>query len=541
MHQKIKTKRPCVTRKTKTNGAWSHRELVLRTRTLQIVGRSYLRTKKLLCAAMFSKRAVDAKVKAPISLAAPEIVKHGKAVHVADCLKKALRKLPLKRHQLEVASKCMKPDILGCLVFFTVGSGKTLAAIAACEALMTCYTPKPIKGAVVVVPASLTSNFEKEVSKFGVNSSRYVVLSIEKFVKHQPNLDDKVLVIDEAHNLRNSDGKMSQAVRSAAKHAVKIILLTGTPVANFPVEISPLLGMVAPGELPQDPLQWRRQFGVSGLDDPDTLKSVVRRHVHYYTPNDTSNYPSLECHQTLVPMSPKQVAKHLTLAKRIKISIKTAGAKAVKSQNLPSFFVAPRQIANAVDDEFPKFKNALQRIKKAAEKGRRSLVYSFFIKNGVNIMAKLLSEEGITFALFTGAESDVKKRHAVESYNAGKCSVLLISGAGAEGLDLKYTSYVHVMEPSWNESMTQQIVGRARRYKSHEPGRNDRRGIRIPNKVTVYKYISVLPQEQKHPHYISEYQGYRALLHFSADQIISELAEKKDEIVRNFLSTIIRF
>lgn len=541
MIQKAVTKRPCVTRRTKANRAWSHRELVLRTRTLMIKGRSYLRTKSLLCAAMFSKRQVDAKVPAPASLAAPEIIKKERVAPIADCLKDAIRKLPLKPHQVQVVNRCMQPDVLGVLIYFTVGSGKTLAAIAACEVLMRCYTHKPIKGAVIVVPASLTANFKKELRKFRINDTRYTILSIEKFVKHQPNLDDKVLVIDEAHNLRSAEGKMSTAIRASARHAAKIILLTGTPVANFPAEIAPLLNMIAPGKIPVDRLEWKRQFGVDGTDDLSTLKKVVRKNVIYYTPTDTSNYPSLECHLTYVPMSPKQVAKHLKMAKNIKVSVKSVDSKAAKNQTLPSFFVLPRQIANGVEDEYPKFKAALKRIKIAAEKGRRSLVYSFFIKRGVDIMASLLAQEGISFALFTGCVSDVKKKHAVADYNAGKCSVLLISGAGSEGLDLKYTSYVHLMEPSWNESMTQQIVGRARRYMSHEPDHNDKRGIRIPKKVTVFRYVSVLPQEEKRPVNLSEYTGYKALLHFSADQIIAELSEKKDVIVRNFLSTLIKF
>lgn len=46
-------------------------------------------------------------------------------------------------------------------------------------------------------------------------------------------------------------------------------------------------------------------------------------------------------------------------------------------------------------------------------------------------------------------------------------AVLMITKAGAEGLDLKSIRQVHVLEPFWNEVRVQQVVGRGSRNKSH--------------------------------------------------------------------------
>lgn len=47
------------------------------------------------------------------------------------------------------------------------------------------------------------------------------------------------------------------------------------------------------------------------------------------------------------------------------------------------------------------------------------------------------------------------------------CRVLMITGAGAEGLNLKAVRQVHVLEPYWNQARLDQVFGRAVRVCSH--------------------------------------------------------------------------
>ena len=49
----------------------------------------------------------------------------------------------------------------------------------------------------------------------------------------------------------------------------------------------------------------------------------------------------------------------------------------------------------------------------------------------------------------------------------GNIKVIMITKAGAEGLDLKNVRNVHIMEPYWYETRIQQVIGRAARYNSH--------------------------------------------------------------------------
>ena len=46
--------------------------------------------------------------------------------------------------------------------------------------------------------------------------------------------------------------------------------------------------------------------------------------------------------------------------------------------------------------------------------------------------------------------------------------VLMITSSGSEGITLKNTRFVHIIEPYWHPVRTDQVIGRARRICSHQ-------------------------------------------------------------------------
>jgi hypothetical protein len=68
--------------------------------------------------------------------------------------------------------------------------------------------------------------------------------------------------------------------------------------------------------------------------------------------------------------------------------------------------------------------------------------------------------------------------------------VLMITSAGSEGINLRNTRYVHIMEPYWHPVRLEQVIGRARRICSHQ-------GLPLELRtVDVFIYLMVLTQEQ---------------------------------------------
>ena len=67
----------------------------------------------------------------------------------------------------------------------------------------------------------------------------------------------------------------------------------------------------------------------------------------------------------------------------------------------------------------------------------------------------------------------------VKDYNDNKLKALLLSSAGGEGLDLKGTRLIQLLEPHWNQEKLKQVVGRGIRYKSHADLPENERDVRV--------------------------------------------------------------
>ena len=75
--------------------------------------------------------------------------------------------------------------------------------------------------------------------------------------------------------------------------------------------------------------------------------------------------------------------------------------------------------------------------------------------------------------------ADLKAATSRDNVNGEKVKVILISQAGAEGLDFKFIRQVHVLEPWYNLSRIEQIIGRAVRHCSHKDLPFEKRNVEI--------------------------------------------------------------
>ena len=78
-----------------------------------------------------------------------------------------------------------------------------------------------------------------------------------------------------------------------------------------------------------------------------------------------------------------------------------------------------------------------------------------------------------------------------DNKNGEKIKVILISMTGSEGLDFKNLRQVHIMEPWYNLSLVEQIIGRAVRNCSHK---------QLPFKernVEIFLYGTLLNNERR--------------------------------------------
>ena len=178
----------------------------------------------------------------------------------------------------------------------------------------------------------------------------------------------------------------------------------------------------------------------------------------------------------------------------------------------PAKYLTPK----ALETHSPKFLHMLENIKDDEYKGLH-LVYSQFRSfEGIEVFRLVLEHNGFaqfkvkangaggfdldmseddlgkpTYVLYTGTETPEEKelvrniyngdweyvpenianelRKKAKNNNMGEIiRVFMITSSGSEGINLRNTRHVHIMEPYWHPVRTEQVVGRARRICSHK-------------------------------------------------------------------------
>ena len=186
----------------------------------------------------------------------------------------------------------------------------------------------------------------------------------------------------------------------------------------------------------------------------------------------------------------------------------------------------------------PKFLHMLDNIKDPEYVGLHLVYSQFRTLEGIGLFSLVLEKNGFarfkikknnsdiweidipdedlgkpSYALYTGTETTEEKEIIRRIYNGewdyvptnisnelkkiannnnmGEIiKVLMITSSGSEGINLRNTRYVHIMEPYWHPVRAEQVIGRARRICSHK---NLPRALQT---VEVFVYLMVFSAEQ---------------------------------------------
>jgi superfamily II DNA or RNA helicase len=439
------------------------------------------------------------------------------------------------------------------LAYHALGSGKTLASIAAGEEL---EGPK-----TVVVPAALRENYAKELGKFTdvqPDHEGYDIRSYNKAVaKGMP--EAALTIFDEAHRMGRPGTQVSKLPEEA--HG-KVLFLTGTPVRNDPSEIVPLLKVLAQGRNPPgthkafrdkfieqvvvQPSWWQRTWHgakpgmVERLRNQRDLRRLVKGRVDYHPLQ--GEFPRVEEEDVTVEMTPRQhqlyeafLAEDEGLAYKVKRNLPPSKTEATQ---LNAFLSAVRQLSNnpqAFDKTLtgspvahsPKLRRMLGEIYRGLENDPnfKAVVYSNYLESGIMPLAEALARKKVPAAIFTGGLDDADRRQIVSDYNDGKTKVLLVSSAGSEGLDLKGTKLMQLMEPHWNQTRLDQMAGRAIRHKSHSHLPESERVVK------VQRFFSDPPRTFAQRIGLTEADT-------GADRYMANLSENKQRLLDQFLNVL---
>jgi len=385
-------------------------------------------------------------------------------------------KITPKQHQELVRSFINEESSRGLVVFHGLGTGKTFTAIFAAETFLKNHKKAKV---VVLVSASVKTQFMEQVKRIARKSKKYKFYSRQEFVRLDKNdsskCSDNMIIVDEAHNVRNSEGKITKAIVACTDVAKKVLLLTATPLVNSVHEIGSMVRMLTPrSRIPLKYNSFTEEFGEDGLNKERRIKRLLKDKISFYVSEGSkSGFPREEFYEVFVNMEKRQceiyddVMKGKFSDKLEKvISDPTAMAKALV------FFQKPRQFCNIVKEGREKYQPKIDaltsKVIKATRKGKKCVVYSQYIDSGLVPVSKALTRKNVKFGMLTGDTPKDDKQDIIDRYNSGKLEAILLSRTASEGVDLKETSEIHILEPHFHMSSLHQVKGRGIRYKSHK-------------------------------------------------------------------------
>jgi len=404
--------------------------------------------------------------------------------------------ITIKEHQARVIKHILKHR--GLIAVHSMGSGKTMIAATAARCVTQAMMLKNKRIKVIFIsPKTLKENFKKEIRKAyrNVNFTDYHFMTFDSFLKASNSgeiqCENSFLIIDEAHNLRTivdltkPEGKRAHAIIECAKKAFKVLILTATPIINTGRDIINLIAMVK-GTSPLNVAHFNMM-----LENTDISRALFNDYfkcsMSFYQHPQDENFPSHEIRRIEIPMNDEYYKIYYKIQESMDNTIFDSG------KNLKAFYNGVRRastVSMGYGEESDDLNPKLEWLKNYLKEHRREriLIFSQFVAMGAEQIQKVVSSLGIRSGIITGSVKDEAERaKTVRQFNDGEFHVLIISKAGGEGLDLKETATVILMQPSWNQAEIDQATGRAIRYKSHS-----NLPVHMRN-VIVYKLILTKP------------------------------------------------
>jgi superfamily II DNA or RNA helicase len=460
-------------------------------------------------------------------------------------------------------------------------------------------------------------DFGRNTTKLKKKNGIVVRKKVENTIK---NLNNTVIIVDEAHNVTNNDVYMALYQILNKSYNYRLVLLTGTPISDNPREIFELSNLLNANNLEynlpirndlfkpynnEEPLLIKSQSeyinnkvlkgGIISLTKTGEKKIIDSLYgkVSYLRANELTNPRKIEMGEVLskrtgtikvvyCQMSTYQYLVYLeALTSDIKtdsgLDISTTIQNIESSENIEetsfsisktsslyknssdaSTMVYPSRLfgkagfqscvskkdgrfilkdKSILTSDLRKYSSKLYKLlHNVNDSPGNVFIYSNYVSFGGTLLIKLLllnngyqefksrhtSEYYKTFVVFDDTVNIETREKIRKIFNSpenkdGKLIKILIgSPILAEGITLKNVRQVHILEPSWNMSRINQIIGRAVRNYSHHDLPSEERTVQI------FKYVSV-----HYPKKTLE-SSYDTLSSFFIDREKYILSEEKD-------------
>lgn len=337
-----------------------------------------------------------------------------------------------------------------------MGLGKTIQAIAAMVSLRNTGATH----FVVVCPASVITNWCREIRKMSlltvtkihgagrasafkawIKSGGVAVTTYEttSHFKMDNNFKFTLLVVDEAHYIKNPEARRTVNVKNISNHAERLLFMTGTALENKVDEMISLIQILQPTIAAQ----------VAGMafmaSAPQFREKVAPVYYRRKREDVLTELPDLIESKEWCTMltEEEQVYEQAILSKR---------------------YADARRVSWNVDDlqNSSKAKRLLEIIEEAEDDGRKVIVFSFFLDT-IRKITELLGNKCLN--PINGSVTPQRRQEIIDEFDISSAGTVLAAQiqSGGTGLNIQSASVVILCEPQFKPSIENQAISRAYR------------------------------------------------------------------------------
>ena len=352
--------------------------------------------------------------------------------------------------------------------------------------------------ALVILPASLVFNWEREIKVFAPGLTVYkhtgarrhrdirvisrfdVVLTtyqtVLRDVEMMRLLEYEYIVLDESQQIKNKDSKIFKAINSL--HARHKLSLSGTPIENSLSDLWAQMHFINPNLLGGYTF-FKREFITpierrQNEEKKDQLRNLVNPYLLRRTKEEVAKdlppltvrvfYSEMNKDQKKVYEKEKSSTRNYLL-EQLETSDKPSNVIVFQSLNkLRQMANHPRLINEEYEKDSSKFSDVWEQWEVVKKGGHKVLMFSSSVKF-LELFRREFERRNEPYSWLTGALQSKEREKAIQKFeNDPEVKSFLISiKAGGTGLNLTAADYVFILDPWWNPFIEKQAIARAHR------------------------------------------------------------------------------
>ena len=337
-----------------------------------------------------------------------------------------------------------------------MGLGKTVQAIAAMVSLKNTGATH----FAVVCPASVITNWCREIRKHSmlrvtkihgqdreaalrewIKSGGVAVTTYETtgYFDLKDDFKFTMLVVDEAHYIKNPEAKRTENVKALSAHADRLLFMTGTALENKVDEMIALIQILQPAVASQI-------RGIASLSSAPQFREKIAP-VYYRRKREDvlSELPELVENREWCTMSRAEERVY---------------EQAVLGKN----YSEARRVSWNVDDleDSSKATRLREIVEEAESDGRKVIVFSFFLDT-IRKVTELLEDRCLE--PINGSVAPQRRQEIIDEFDKAPAGKVLVAQilSGGTGLNIQSASVVIICEPQFKPSIENQAISRAYR------------------------------------------------------------------------------